>query len=103
MEPNSCSTRVKKLIKVCLSEGESIQFDFVLRGNWFSANAVAKKVLFQHACFKFASGFIYSLLESFGEVRTKDKPSMRTENSSSVKVGWRGYASCFCCIGRCMF
>ena len=49
-------------------------------------NAVAKKVLFQHACIKLAPVFIYFLLESFGGVGTKDKPLMRTENSSSVKV-----------------
>ena len=48
--------------------------------------SVAKKVLFQHACFKLAPGFIYFLFESFGGVGTKDKPLVRTENSSSVKT-----------------
>ena len=49
-------------------------------------NAVVKNVLFQHACFKLASGFIHFLFESYGGVGTKDKPLMRTDNSSSVKV-----------------
>ena len=31
-------------------------------------------------------GFIYFLFESFSRVGTKDKPLMRTENSSSVKL-----------------
>ena len=49
-------------------------------------NAVVKKVLFQRACFKLAAGFIYFLFESSGGVGTKDKPLVRTENSSIVKV-----------------
>ena len=49
-------------------------------------NAVENKVMVQHACFKFAPGFIYFLFESFGGVGTKDKPLVRTDNSSSVKV-----------------
>ena len=35
MEPNSCSKRVKKLIKVWLSEGGGIQFDLILKGGGF--------------------------------------------------------------------
>ena len=49
-------------------------------------NAVVKKVLFKHAYFKLAAGFIYFSFESFGGVGTKNKPLVRTENSSSVKV-----------------
>ena len=53
-------------------------------------NAVAKKVLFQHACFKLAPGFFYFLFESFGfKVGTKDKSLVKTKNSSSVKL-WTG-------------
>ena len=36
MEPNFCSTRVKKLIKMSLSEAGVIQFDFLLKGDSFS-------------------------------------------------------------------
>ena len=49
-------------------------------------NAVANKVFFQHVCFKLAPGIIYFLFESFGLVGTKDKPLMRTESSSAVKL-----------------
>ena len=32
MEPTSCLTCLKKLIKVWLSEGGGVQFDFLLKG-----------------------------------------------------------------------
>ena len=35
MEPNFCLTRMKKLIKVWLSEGGGIQFDFFLKVGCF--------------------------------------------------------------------
>ena len=71
IKPNSCLTRLKKLIKVWLSEGGSIQFDFLLKRRWISVNVVAKKVLSQHPCFKLAPVFIYFLFENFGGVGTK--------------------------------
>ena len=49
-------------------------------------NAVAKKILFQHACFKLAPGFVYFLFENLGGVGTNDKLLVRTENSSLIKV-----------------
>ena len=36
MGPNSCSMDVKKPAKVGLTEGGSIQFDFLLKGGVFS-------------------------------------------------------------------
>ena len=35
MEPDFCSARMKKLIKIWLSEGGRIQFDFLLKGGCF--------------------------------------------------------------------
>ena len=49
-------------------------------------NAVAKSVLIQHACFQLAPGLIYIVFDNFGGVGTKDKPLIKTESSSSVKV-----------------
>ena len=49
-------------------------------------NAVVKKVLFKHAYFKLAAGFIYFSFENFGGVGTKNMPLVRTENSSLLKV-----------------
>ena len=45
MEHNFCSTYLKKLIKVWLSNGRCIQFDIFLKGEWSTAgtNAIAKK------------------------------------------------------------
>ena len=46
MEPNSCSKRVKKLIKVWLSEGGGIQFDLLLKGDGFPWMLLQKKYCF---------------------------------------------------------
>ena len=45
MEPNSCSARVNKLIKVWSSEGGGIHF-ILLRRGWLLMNTVAEKSIF---------------------------------------------------------
>ena len=87
MEMKSCSMRVKKLIKVELSQVGGDQLDFPLKGEgayykccWGKKYFVSTRVLnlFQH--------FFVSFLKVLVGVGTKDKPLKRTENSSSVNV-----------------
>ena len=44
-----------------------------------------KKVFFQRICFKLTPDFFFFCTKVLVEVGTKDKPFVRTENSSSVK------------------
>ena len=74
-----CSVRVKKLIKVGLSEGGCVQ---LLGGGAYHESCCENNVLL--ACV--SQHLFVSSLKVLVGVGTKEKPFMRTENSSSVYV-----------------
>ena len=62
--------RVKKLIKVGLSEGGGVQRDFPLKeggGGTYNKFYYEKKTLCWHVCLERIPGFICFLFKSFGE------------------------------------
>ena len=61
--------RVKKLIKVGLSEGGGVQRDFPLKegGGTYNKCYYEKKTLCWHVCLERIPGFICFLFKSFGE------------------------------------
>ena len=82
----SCSVRAKKLVKVELSEGGSVQLDFFLKGEIFSWMLSRKKYCVTMRVLNLFQDLFVSCLKVFVEVGTKDKPLVRTDNSSSVNM-----------------
>ena len=74
------SLRLRKCFVSLMCDGREI---------FTECECCCEKILFQHACVKLASRFIYFLFESFGGAGPKDKSLVRTENFSSVKA-WLG-------------
>ena len=86
MEMRSCSVRVKKLIKVGLSEGEDVRLDFTLKGGEGAYHdCYCEKSVTMHVLNLLQDLFV-SCLKVFVGVGKKYKPLVRTENSYSVIV-----------------
>ena len=90
MEMKFCSVRVKKLIKVGLSEGGGVQRDFPLKEGWGALiiNVIAKKK--QHCVsmcvLNLFQDLFVSCLKVLVRVGTKYKSLLKTDKSSSVNV-----------------
>ena len=87
MEVISCSMHVKNSTKVGLSVGGGIQLDFLLKGGVLSWILLRKKFIVL-ACVSWTYSRIYLFLvyRFWWGVEQKDKPLVRTENSSSFNV-----------------
>ena len=81
MEMRSCSVRVKKLIKVGLSEGEDVRLDFTLKGGEGAYHdCYCEKSVTMHVLNLLQDLFV-SCLKVFVGVGKKYKPLVGTENS----------------------
>ena len=74
----SCSLCLKKLVKVELSEGGSVQLDFFLKGEILLAMLLQKKYCVSMRVLNLLQDLFISCLKVFVEVGTKDKTFVRT-------------------------
>ena len=77
---------VKKLVKAGLSEGGGAQLDFLLKWGVLSSMLLRKKHSVSMRVLNLFQDFFVSCLNVLVVVGTKDKPLVRTENSSSVNA-----------------
>ena len=82
----SCSVRVKKLVKVGMPEEGGVQLDIFLKGEILSWMLLCKKYCVSMRFLKLFQDLFVSCLKVFVGVGTKDKPLVRTDNSSSVNM-----------------
>ena len=86
MDMRSCLVRMKKLIKVGLSQGEDIQLDFSFKWGGLSSMLLRKKYCVSMRASNLFQDLFVSCLKVSVRVGTKDKSWKRTDNASSVYV-----------------
>ena len=78
--------RVKKLVKVRCSEGGGVQLGLFLKGKILSRMLLEKKYCVSMRVLNLLQDLFVPYLNVFVGMGTKDKPLVRTDNSSSVNM-----------------